>query len=242
MKIKSSYKTCFSTALLCAVFACSLAVRASAAAEDKSCTVNDTPLSVGDVFIYTLDISDVKDKFSGIDISIYYDPEALSLNSDKISLPVFKNAVFNSELDGEIRFNAIDVMDGYDFTKGNTVISADFTVLDTAKASTNITFSIRELYDMDTNEVKDYKTSVSIKKGEQNEGEIVKPQNLEDIEKQIETQYGEINSAGGAGQLNVWIAVMIAAGGCLVGGGAAVAVVLLRRRKKNADDNKFTKN
>ena len=68
------------------------------------------------------------------------------------------------------------------------------------------------------------------------------PDSFLDIEKQIETQYGEINSAGGAGQLNVWIAVMIAAGGCLVGGGAAVAVVLLRRRKKNADDNKFTKN
>lgn len=223
MKIKSFYKTYFSAALLCAVFACSLAVSTSAAAaEDKSCAVNDTPLSVGNVFTYTLDISDVKDKFSGIDISIYYDPEALSLNPDKISLPVFKNAVLNSELDGEIRFNAVDVIDGYDFTKGNTVISADFTVLDTSKASTNITFSIRELYDMDINEVKDYKTSVSIKKGEQKEGEI--------------------NSSGGEGQLNVWIAVMIAAGGCLVGGGAAVAVVLLRRRKKNADDNKFTKN
>lgn len=238
MKNKAVSKTIYSAALMCAAFFCAVTLEQSASAvQGKECKVNDVTLSVGDVFTYTLNLSYSKDDFSGIDFSLYYDPDVLSLDAEKISLPVFENAIFNPDLSGEIRFNAIDVTKGYDFKKENTVISADFKILDSSKSSTNITFSIKELYDMNTESVTDYKTKVIIKKGGQTAGEIVKPKDIETIEKMLETQYSDIS---GGDFPTVWVIVA----GIIVGGAAAVAVVaLLQKRKKRREfDDKVTKN
>ncbi|MCQ4023168.1 MULTISPECIES: cohesin domain-containing protein [unclassified Ruminococcus] len=236
MKIKSVSKSFLSVMLSCATLMCALSLCQSAsAAEGKKCTVNDVELSVGDVFTYTLDISDVKEKLSGIDISIYYNPEDLSLNSDKISLPVFKNAVMNPKIQGEIRLNAIDAANGFDFSNGGTVISAEFKVLDSAKDATNVTFSVRELYNMDVEEVTDYKTKVSIKKGSQPDSEVVKPKSLDEIEQAASTQYEQ---SGGEFPF-VWVIVCAAV---LAVAAGVIVFIFVKRRKKNIDDKNVTFN
>ena len=90
---------------------------------------------------------------------------------------------------------------------------------------------------MNTESVTDYKTKVIIKKGGQTAGEIVKPKDIETIEKMLETQYSDIS---GGDFPTVWVIVA----GIIVGGAAAVAVVaLLQKRKKRREfDDKVTKN
>ena len=240
MKIKSASKTCFSVMLSCAAVVCYVMLQQTAsAAEDKKCTVNDVELSVGDVFTYTLDIADADENYSGIDVSLYYDPEVLSVDADKISLPVFQNAMFNSQLDGEIRFNAIDVTDGYDLKTNKTVICAAFKILDSQKSSTNITYSIRELYNMETEKVTDYNTAVSIKKGEPPADSIVKPKSLDEVEQSLVSAYENEASAGTS-----FPALWFIAGGALICGAAAIiiAAYVQKKKKDSSIDEDITKN
>lgn len=243
MKTKPAAKLIFSvmlsvTAVVCGLFnACPVD-----AANDGKCKVNDLEFSVGDIITYTLNIDKAAEKFSGIDISVYYDPECLSLETDKVSLPVFKNALFNTELDGEIRFNAIDVVDGFDFINGGTVISAAFKICENAKDTTNITFSIRELYGMDvddTENITDYKTSVNIVKETLNDEDIVKPKDLDVIENELATQYG-VQDDENNGSFAVWAIV----GGVVILAAAAIITTVVIKKRKNREnfDGNMTKN
>lgn len=239
MKIKPASKSFFAL-LLSLTTIYSLAFSPSVlAAEEKKCKVNDVEFSSGDTITYTLEISQANDKFSGIDISIYYDPDCLELNTEKVSVPVFKNALFNSDLKGEIRFNAIDIVDGFDFTNGGVVISAPFKIKDGEKQSSDITFSIRELYDMDSNNMTDYKTDVTIEKGEAPAEEIVKPKSISEVEKELVTQYGvELNEPN---EEQTFPVTLVVACGVLAGAVAAVVILLIlkkAREKSSSEDEK----
>lgn len=236
MKTNTATKSLFSFMLsVTTVIFTFLAAPPAAAEETGKCRVNDLEFSQGDTITYTLKIDEAGEKFSGIDISVYYDPECLSLNSDKISLPVFRNAVFSEDLNGEIRFNAIDVVDGFDFTNGGTVISAAFQIKNEAKESTDITFSIRELYDLDSEipeSVTDYKTSVTIVKGEEKDGSIVKPKNIDEIEKELETQYGvEPEEEKGT---DYTVLILCCCAVAVVAAAGIIAVILFRNRKNKS--------
>ena len=230
LKSVASSKGFFSLLLAVTTLALGCTLAISATAEENVCVVNDAQFKVGDTLTYTLKISEAGEKFSGIDISVYYDPECLEPDRERISVPVFKNAIFNSELNGEIRFNAIDVSSGFDLTKGGTVISAPFKVKEGAKDSTDITFSVREVYGMDlevSSSLTDYKTEVSISRGDSAGEEIVPPKDMDDAEKDILSQYDDGESGI---KLQFWIIVGISA--LIV---AAGVVLLLVIRKRNKD-------
>ena len=229
MKSVASSKGFFSLllALTTVAFGCTLAI--SANAEENACIVNDAQFKVGDTLTYTLKITEAGEKFSGIDVSVYYDPECLEPDREKISVPVFKNAIFNSELNGEIRFNAIDVSAGFDLTKGGTVISAPFKVKEGAKDSTDITFSIREVYGMELEEsgsLTDYKTDVSISRGDSAGEEIAPPKDMDEAEKDILSQYDDGESGI---KLQFWIIVGISA---LIAAAGAVIIIIVKKRNR----------
>ena len=243
MKTNPAAKSFFSIMLSVTAVVCGLIIYLPVdAANDGKCKVNDLEFSVGDIITYTLSIDEAAEKFSGIDISVYYDPECLRLETDKVSLPVFQNALFNKDIEGELRFNAIDVVDGFDFTKGGTVISAAFKINENANDATNITFSVRELYGMDLDNpenITDYKTSVDIVKGIQDDKNIVKPKDLDVIEKELTSQYG-VQEVKNGGFTVVWILMV---GGVFVLAAAVVVIIVTRKREnRNKFDDNMTKN
>lgn len=238
MKSKAMTKSVFSIMLSVTTVICSLMIApAVKAADGEKCAVNDVEFNKGDVITYKLEIDEAAEAFSGIDISVYYDPDCLTLNTQKISLPIFKNALFNSELAGEIRFNAIDVVNGFDFTKGGTVISAAFTINKDAKDSTDVTFSIRELYGMNAeagaDNLTDYKTSVTIIDGEEESDKIVKPKNIDEIEKVLLTQYDDTAKKDENSIPLVWMVVICAVAPIMVVLIVTILIKFIRNRGKN---------
>lgn len=231
MKNKAMSKSVFSIMLSVTTVICSFMFAPSVnAGSGEKCTVNDMEFSKGDVITYTLEINEAAEKFCGIDISVYYDPDCLSVDAQKISLPIFQNAVFSNDMVGEIRFNAIDVVNGFDFTNGGTVISAAFKINENAKDSTNVTFSIRELYGMDLDNpenLTDYKTSVTIVKGEESDDKIVKPKNIDEIEEVLLTQYGDLPGNNEDSIPVVWIIIAGAAAGVVA---AIIVTILIKKR------------
>lgn len=231
MKFRYSSKQLLSAFLTITV--CSLVFSVTAYADaENTCTVNDNSFNCGDTLTYTLKIKSASDKFSGINVSLYYDPSCLELDAGRISVPVFSNAIFTSEPSGEIRFSAINAAQGYDLRKGGTVIAAPFKIKSGAKEKTDITFSIKEAYGMDieNNEgAVDFETQVEIKNGENDERDIVAPQNIDEIERELSDEGNSIKYK--KEEPAKWTAVGISAAAVIVLCVAAVFLIYKKRHK-----------
>lgn len=232
MKVKSAsrYLSSFMLSFTAVVLSCVFGVT-SASAEARSCVVNDVEMNTGDVFTYTLNITEPSEKISGVGVSVYYDPECLSIIPDKLSLPVFTNALCNHELDGEIRFNAIDVSNGFDLTQGGVAIAVPFEILDGVE-ETNITFVISEMYGYESDdELTDYETDVTIELGTPQE--VVSPQNIEEIEAEVSQREQEREQQLANETNTFWIIVGVCTGAVVV----VAALVLYVRYKRKTQRN-----
>lgn len=231
MKVKyaSRYLSSFILSFAAVVLSCVFGTT-SAAAESGNCVVNNVEMNSGDVFTYTLNITETSEKVSGVNISVYYDPDCLSIIPEKISLPVFTNALCNHDLDGEIRFNAIDVTNGFDLTQGGVAIAVPFEILEGVE-NTNITFVISEMYGLENeDELTDYETDVTIELGLPDE--VVNPQNIEEIESEV-SQREQLKAQRSNENNTFWIIVGVAIGVVIV---LAALVLYVKYRRKSQSE------
>lgn len=227
MKVKAASRTVrsimlsFATVVLSCVFGMS-----AVAAESGGCTVNDVELNQGDIFTYTLNITEPEDKISEINVSIFYDPYCLKIIPDKISIPVFTSARCSYEFDGEIRFNAVNTTNGYDLTQGGTAIEVPFEILDGVK-DTNITFTISEIYGLENDtSLTDYDTNVTIELGEPDK--VVNPPNIAELESEV-SQQESLREQRSSNEFLTWTVICVVIGVIAL---AVVAVLLLKLNKR----------
>ncbi|MDP4120900.1 MAG: hypothetical protein Q8876_07620 [Bacillota bacterium] len=140
--------------LLCALLLCLSLTTAFAATASKSTglTINGKSVNNGDVITYSLYFSNVPKAAAGLDMSVYFNQKYLKLDKSSISTPNLAGCVVNSDqtnLNGEIRFNASNATDIYDFKTRKLVISVKFTVQNAAADTANISYYVREFYSSD---------------------------------------------------------------------------------------------
>ncbi len=129
-------------AVLCAALLFLSSVTAYA---DDSVTVNDQPVKAGDTVTFEFRFGSVSDPLEAAEATIEYDPKALEYVDGSIGFDVFKNAVFTAD-EGLIYYSAIDVINGFDFSKESMAVKLSFKVLDSAKGKLTITHRFGEIY------------------------------------------------------------------------------------------------
>ena len=154
-----------------ALFVGTTSASAAGTAQTNSATltINGEEYSVGDTVTYTTTLQN-RDKFSSISghVAVSGNTSALALvtASQSAACPALTNGsvVVNFEPnDGSsnVYFNALDASSGYSFSTEETLITLEYKVV-SAGGAVNISTSIDEIYDMDTNVVSSAKTATTI--------------------------------------------------------------------------------
>lgn len=138
-------------------------------AQVKEQTFDSSSYAVGDTVVYTYKLT-TANKVEAVDAVLTYDSSVFQLKTATDALlPVLTDATVNSVKDGEIIFNALNT-DGYDFTKGDALVTAEFLVI--AQGDGNVKTTINTMceytgsldvsyYVKDGVTVKDYDAEVS---------------------------------------------------------------------------------
>lgn len=143
--------------------------------------INGETFNVGDTITYTATFK--CDKIcSGITSTVAYDENALELDKESVNVPNLGSLmVSNVETDGLVKFIGLDVVSGFDFTKGNLLISLSFKVKDGA-TDNDIKLEISDITDIDTNVITadSYSLEEKVTSGTYS-GDIVTPGDGNDI-------------------------------------------------------------
>lgn len=214
-------------------------VVAANAVESDVVTVNNQQYNVDDTITYILKMGDIPTPVIGVDMSLYYDSSCLTLMTDTVNIPTFTGAVCNKELDGEIKFNAVEVNKGYDFSQEEIAISASFKVKKTNsdKESTDITYTVRELYGLNQKDaanpinIVDYKASSNIVLGTLDD---ITPADdgssrLNQLQQQ-ENQQSLQNTNNNEQGVKPWIIILEIVGGVIIAG---ILIYVLVKKQKN---------
>lgn len=193
--------------------------------------INGETFNVGDTVTYTAVFK--CDKIcSGITAGVTYDDSALELDKDSVNVPNLGSLmVSNLETAGVVKFIGLDVMTGFDFTKGDLLVSMTFTVKEGATDST-IKAEISDIADIDTNIISEdsYSIQEAVVEGTYT-GEIITPGDGDDIiaedQKNIESNK-ELDKT-----TIVWIVVAVLVVVAIVG----TLVVKVLKNKKGENKN-----
>lgn len=193
--------------------------------------INGETFNVGDTVTYTAVFK--CDKIcSGITAGVTYDDSALELDKDSVNVPNLGSLmVSNLETAGVVKFIGLDVMTGFDFTKGDLLVSMTFTVKEGATDST-IKAEISDIADIDTNIISEdsYSIQEAVVEGTYT-GEIITPGDGDDIiaedQKNIESNK-ELDKT-----TIVWIVVAVLVVVAIVG----TIVVKVLKNKKGENKN-----
>lgn len=193
--------------------------------------INGETFNVGDTVTYTAVFK--CDKIcSGITAGVTYDDSALELDKDSVNVPNLGSLmVSNLETAGVVKFIGLDVMTGFDFTKGDLLVSMTFTVKEGATDST-IKAEISDIADIDTNIITEdsYSIQEAVVEGTYT-GEIITPGDGDDIiaedQKNIESNK-ELDKT-----TIVWIVVAVLVVVAIVG----TLVVKVLKNKKGENKN-----
>lgn len=193
--------------------------------------INGETFNVGDTVTYTAVFK--CDKIcSGITAGVTYDDSALELDKDSVNVPNLGSLmVSNLETAGVVKFIGLDVMTGFDFTKGDLLVSMTFTVKEGAADST-IKAEISDIADIDTNIISEdsYSIQEAVVEGTYT-GEIITPGDGDDIiaedQKNIESNK-ELDKT-----TIVWIVVAVLVVVAIVG----TLVVKVLKNKKGENKN-----
>ena len=193
--------------------------------------INGETFNVGDTVTYTAVFK--CDKIcSGITAGVTYDDSALELDKDSVNVPNLGSLmVSNLETAGVVKFIGLDVMTGFDFTKGDLLVSMTFTVKEGATDST-IKAEISDIADIDTNIITEdsYSIQEAVVEGTY-PGEIITPGDGDDIiaedQKNIESNK-ELDKT-----TIVWIVVAVLVVVAIVG----TLVVKVLKNKKGENKN-----
>lgn len=193
--------------------------------------INGETFNVGDTVTYTAVFK--CDKIcSGITAGVTYDDSALELDKDSVNVPNLGSLmVSNLETAGVVKFIGLDVMTGFDFTKGDLLVSMTFTVKEGAADST-IKAEISDIADIDTNIISEdsYSIQEAVVEGTYT-GEIITPGDGDDIiaedQKNIESNK-ELDKT-----TIVWIVVAVLVVVAIIG----TLVVKVLKNKKGENKN-----
>lgn len=111
-------------------------------------SVNGIDVKKGSIITYTFSVSEFAEPAVGINMSLYFDPAYLEYVKGTFSTPNIQGAVVNDTQDGEILFN-FSSSKGIDFSKKTVIATAQFKAKSDYSMRTEITFYIREFYDID---------------------------------------------------------------------------------------------
>lgn len=108
--------------------------------------INSNPANVGDTVTYELRVNPCPNKIQALDAVIYYDSNSLEYVPYSLELPNISGFMTNTNIIGEIRFNAMDFV-GFDFDEDKILSTVQFTVKDTAAQELNLTYEIKTFID-----------------------------------------------------------------------------------------------
>lgn len=124
--------------------------------------INGETFNVGDTVTYTA-IFKCEKITSGITAAVAYDENALELDKDSVNVPNLGSLmVSNVETAGLVKFIGLDVVTGFDFTKGDLLVSMSFKVKENA-TDNDVKLDISEITDIDTNIITEESFSVEEK-------------------------------------------------------------------------------
>lgn len=110
--------------------------------------VNNEPVVVGDIVTYEVHAVSCPKNILGLDVSIFYDAAALQYIDNSLELPELPTAIVNSELNGEIRFNAVD-MSGFEFQADKIVATLEFVVISDYNPYPKLDYEVNDFIDVD---------------------------------------------------------------------------------------------
>lgn len=113
--------------------------------------INSYNANVGDTVFYELHAGSCPKDVQAVDISIYYDSGALEYVEDSIKLDNLTGYVVNTNLEGEIRFNAIDLQ-GFKFQADKILAELQFKVVSDYNPYPFIRYEVRSFIDSDMTE------------------------------------------------------------------------------------------
>lgn len=118
--------------------------------------VNMKQAAVGDVITYELHAGNCPKNVVAVGVSIYYDSAALQYVEDSIKIPNLSGYLFNTDLEGEIRFNVADLT-GFDFQADKILAELQFEVISDYNPYPKLSYEVKDFLDVDlTNHLDTY--------------------------------------------------------------------------------------
>lgn len=125
-----------------------LTVIASQVLSAGAVEVNSKPAKTGDIITYEIHAVNCTKKVIGVDLSITYDSAALKCLTDEIQYPSFNGTIANTDLDGKIHINAID-LSGYDLQADSIIVYAKFEVISDYNPYPMLSYEVTDFIDID---------------------------------------------------------------------------------------------
>lgn len=116
--------------------------------------VNSHDVKKGDTVSFDVHAIACPTKIQAVDFSIYYDSASLSYIDGSLETPSLKGTVTNTDIEGEIRVNAI-ILDGVDMMEDSTLASVEFKVKDDAADSISLYYEVKNFLDDKKTELHD---------------------------------------------------------------------------------------
>ena len=114
--------------------------------------INSNPANVGDTVTYEIRVNPCPNMIQALDVVIYYDSNSLEYVPYSLELPNISGFMTNTDLDGEIRFNAMDFV-GFDFNEDKILSKVEFTVKDTTAQDISLDYQIKTFIDSTTTDL-----------------------------------------------------------------------------------------
>lgn len=110
--------------------------------------VNYHEVVVGDIITYELHAGNCPKDIYALDVSIYYDNAALEIVEDSFYLPNLTGYIANTDLEGEIRFNAV-TLDGFQFQPDKILATVKFRVISDYNPYPFLKYEVKNFIDID---------------------------------------------------------------------------------------------
>lgn len=204
----------------------------------ESVKINGESFNVGETITYTA-VFKCEKLCSGVTATVTYDDSALELDKESVNVPnLGLLAISNVDNPGVVKFIGIDVLNGFDFTKGDLLVSMSFKVKDGA-TDNDIKLELTELTDIDTNIISADSCTVeeAVQKGTY-DGEIATLGDgdeliKEDQENKKDNQTEESKTKGLDKTTSVWIIVVVLIAVAVIV--TVVCKIFKNKKDKNAD-------
>ena len=140
--------------LLTAAAALSLIAGNAAMIACSAAEVNSHEVHSGDIVDYELHAIACPTKIRALDISVFYDASALEFVEGSLETPSLQNPVYNTDIPGEIKLNAV-TLEGWDYNEDGVIVSAEFRVISEDIGDISLYSSVKNFVDENKTELKD---------------------------------------------------------------------------------------